>query len=50
MLDLVLKNGKVYLDGIFKQVAVGVKDGKIVMISEKMHGTPFRYLRLIRLP
>ena len=34
MLDLVLKNGVVYLDGIFSNVCVGVKDGKITAITE----------------
>ncbi|WP_394525015.1 allantoinase AllB [Lacrimispora sp. JR3] len=35
MLDLVLKNGNVYVEGSFKETAVGVKDGKIVIISDE---------------
>lgn len=35
MLDLLLKNGKVYIDGIFSDVTVGVKDGKIAVIAAK---------------
>lgn len=35
MLDMVLKNGKVFLNGDFKEeVAIGVKDGKIVSITD----------------
>ena len=37
MLDMVLKNGKVFLDGDFKEgVAVGVKAGKIVSITSEV--------------
>ena len=36
MLDMVLKNGKVFLDGDFKEgAAVGVKAGKIVSITSE---------------
>lgn len=35
MLDMLLKNGKVYIDGAFQEhVAVGVKAGKIVSITD----------------
>ena len=34
MLDLLLKNGKVYLEGVFSDAVVGVKDGKIAVIAE----------------
>lgn len=37
MLDLVLKNGNVYVEGSFKETAVGVKDGKIVIISDEAY-------------
>lgn len=37
MLDLVLKNGNVYVEGSFKETAVGVKDGKIVVISDEAY-------------
>lgn len=33
MLDLILKNGNVYLDGSFEKADVGIKNGKIVLIS-----------------
>lgn len=35
MLDLLIKNGKVYLEGAFSEASVGVKDGKIVLLAEK---------------
>lgn len=35
MLDLIIKNGKVYIDGKFKKLNIGVKDGKIVYIGKK---------------
>lgn len=35
MLDLILKNGNVYVEGIFQRTAVGIKDGKIAIISEE---------------
>ncbi len=35
MLDLLIKNGKVYLEGIFSEASVGVKDGKIVLLADK---------------
>ena len=35
MLDLLIKNGKVYLEGAFSEVSVGVKDGKIVLLAQK---------------
>jgi dihydropyrimidinase/allantoinase len=35
MLDLILKNGNVYVEGSFKETVVGVKDGKIVVISDE---------------
>lgn len=34
MLDMWLKNGKVYLEGRFTEASVGVKDGKIVLITD----------------
>ena len=34
MLDLIIKNGKCYIDGDLKEVSVGVKDGKIDKIGE----------------
>lgn len=34
MLDLLLKNGKVYLAGHFTNADIGVKDGKTVLIAE----------------
>ena len=34
MLDLIIKNGKCYIDGDLKEVSVGVKDGKINKIGE----------------
>ena len=34
MLDLIIKNGKCYIDGALKEVSVGVKDGKIDKIGE----------------
>lgn len=33
MLDLWIKNGKVFLEGAFTEAAVGVKDGKIAVIA-----------------
>ena len=33
MLDLLLKNASTYLDGGFAQANVGVKDGKIAVIT-----------------
>ena len=35
MLDLLIKNGKVYLEGAFSEVSVGVKEGKIVLLAGK---------------
>ena len=35
MLDLLIKNGKVYLEGTFSEASVGVKDGKIVLLADK---------------
>lgn len=35
MLDLLLKNGKVYLEGTFSEAIVGIKDGKIALIAGK---------------
>ena len=32
MLDMWLKNGKVYLEGRFTEASVGVKDGKVALI------------------
>ena len=37
MLDLVVKNGKVYVDGSFRECDVGIKDGKFVLVG--MSGT-----------
>ena len=34
MLDLIIKNGKCYIDGDLKEVSVGVKGGKINQIGE----------------
>ena len=34
MLDLIIKNGKCYIDGELKNVDVAVKDGKIHQISQ----------------
>ena len=34
MLDLLVKNGLTYVDGVFKQCDVGVKDGKIACVAE----------------
>ena len=34
MLDLIIKNGKCYIDGDLKDVDVAVKDGKINKIGE----------------
>lgn len=34
MLDLLLQNGTVYLDGMFQKADIGVKDGKIALIAE----------------
>lgn len=34
MLDLLLKNAKTYLDGSFTLANVGVKDGKIAVVTE----------------
>lgn len=34
MLDLLLKNGKTYLEGKFVNADIGVKDGKIMFVSE----------------
>lgn len=33
MLDLLLKNGNVYLDGYFTYADIGIKDGKIVFVA-----------------
>lgn len=33
MLDLLIENGKVFLEGAFSDASVGVKDGKIVVIA-----------------
>lgn len=33
MLDLILKNGKAYVEGAFENVCIGVKDGKIAVIA-----------------
>lgn len=35
MLDMSIKNGKVYTEGEFQEVSVGIKDGKIVMIMKE---------------
>ena len=37
MLDLVVKNGKVYVDGSFRECDVGIKNGKFVLVG--MSGT-----------
>ncbi|MFI3211994.1 MAG: allantoinase AllB [Eubacteriales bacterium] len=37
MLDLKLKNGLVFIEGAFMPVSVGVKEGKIVCISEEAY-------------
>ena len=37
MLDLGVKNGKVYVDGSFRECDVGIKDGKFVLVG--MSGT-----------
>lgn len=34
MLDLLVKNGTVYVDGVFKRCDVGTKDGKIACVTE----------------
>jgi len=34
MLDLLVKNGLAYVDGVFKKCDIGVKDGKIACVSE----------------
>ena len=34
MLDLIIKNGKCYIDGDLKEVSVGIKSGKIDKIGE----------------
>ena len=34
MLDLLVKNGLTYVDGVFKKCDVGVKDGKIACVAE----------------
>ena len=34
MLDLIIKNGKCYIDGELKDVDVAVKDGKIHQIGQ----------------
>ena len=34
MLDLMVKNGLTYVDGVFKKCDVGVKDGKIACVAE----------------
>ena len=34
MLDLIIKNGKCYIDGELKDVDVSVKDGKILQIGQ----------------
>ena len=38
MLDLLIKNGKVFLEGIFTDALVGVKDGKIALIASEDQG------------
>lgn len=35
MMDLLMKNGKVYVEGAFADVCVAVKDGRIAMIGEE---------------
>ncbi len=35
MLDLLITNGKVYLDGVLSEVSVGIKDGKIAVIADR---------------
>ena len=39
MLDLWIKNGKVFLEGKFTEASVGVKNGKIAMITEPSQET-----------
>ena len=34
MLDLLVKNGLTYVDGVFKKCDVGIKDGKIACVAE----------------
>ena len=34
MLDLIIKNGKCYIDGVLKEVDVSIKDGKIDNIGK----------------
>ena len=34
MLDLIIKNGKCYIDGVLKNADVAVKDGKILEIGQ----------------
>ena len=34
MLDLIIKNGKCYIDGALKEVDVSIKDGKIDNIGK----------------
>lgn len=34
MLDMILKNGNVFVDGMFQRVCVGVKEGKIAVITD----------------
>lgn len=34
MFDLLIQNGKVFMDGCFVQASIGVRDGKIVTIAE----------------
>ncbi len=34
MLDLIIKNGKCYIDGEIKDVDVAIKDGKIQQIGQ----------------
>ena len=33
MLDLIIKNGKCYINGEFKDTSISVKDGKIINIE-----------------
>ena len=33
MLDLIMKNGKCYIDGQLKRVDIAIKDGKILQIG-----------------
>ena len=35
MLDLLIKNGKVFLDGAFTEAVVGIKNGKIAIIADQ---------------